>query len=155
MSTVESTPNTMTPTTMTPTAMTTTAMTTTAMTTGDVVELETHANWRAGDIGDVEEWTLRLTGAHHDELDAALAHARSVTDEVLDVTADDFPLPTLAPLLAELAQELVNGRGFARIACRSTSNGSERRTPRGCTGASACTSANPGPRTRRATCSAT
>ena len=97
MSTVESTP-------------------TTTATTGDVVELEAHANWRAGDIGDVEEWTLRLTDAHRNELDAALAHARSVTDEVLDVTVDDFPLPTLAPLLTELAEELVNGRGFARIA---------------------------------------
>ena len=82
----------------------------------DVVELETHANWRAADIGDVERWTLHLTGDHHDELDAALAHARSTTDEVLDVTADDFPLPTLAPLLADLASQLVDGRGFARIA---------------------------------------
>lgn len=81
----------------------------------DVVELETHANWRAADIGDVETWTLRLTDDHHAELDAALAHARS-TDEVLDVTADAFPLPTLAPLLHDLAEELVNGRGFARIA---------------------------------------
>jgi hypothetical protein len=54
-----------------------------------------HANWRAGDIGDPDDWTLHLTDAHHAELDAALAHARSVTDEVLDVTADDFPLPTL------------------------------------------------------------
>jgi hypothetical protein len=81
-----------------------------------VVELETHANWRAADIGDVEQWTLRLTDEHHAELDDALAHARSVTDEVLDVTADDFPLPTLAPLLHEVVEELVDGRGFARIA---------------------------------------
>jgi hypothetical protein len=85
-------------------------------TTDEVVELETHANWRAGDIGDVGEWTLELTDAHHAELDAALAHARSVTDEVLDVTTADFPLPTLAPLLGAFAEELVNGRGFGRIA---------------------------------------
>jgi hypothetical protein len=111
MSTVESTPTTTTPTTTTPSTTTTGVSS-----TGDVVELETHANWRAGDIGDVEHWTLRLTDAHHAELDAALAHARSVTDEVLDVTVDDFPLPTLAPLLTDLAEELVNGRGFARIA---------------------------------------
>ena len=82
----------------------------------DAVELETHANWRAGDIGDTDHWTLRLTAAHHAELDAALEHARSVADDVLDVTADHFPLPTLAPRLAEMAEELVNGRGFARIA---------------------------------------
>jgi hypothetical protein len=81
-----------------------------------VVQLETHANWRAADIGDVDSWTMRLTDEHHAELDAALAHARSVTDDLLDVTADDFPLPTLAPRLDALAEELVNGRGFARIA---------------------------------------
>ena len=55
------------------------------------------------------------TGDQLAELDAALAHARSVTDDVLDVTADDFPLPTLAPLLHDFAEELVNGRGFGRI----------------------------------------
>ena len=81
----------------------------------EIIELETHANWRAADIGDVEQWTLRLTDAHHAELDATLARARSVTGEVLDVTVDDFPLPTLAPELQRVAQELVNGRGFARI----------------------------------------
>jgi hypothetical protein len=81
-----------------------------------VVELEPHANWRADDIGDSDDWTLRLTEAHHAELDAALARARSVTDDVLDVTAHDFPLPTLAPLLSAMAAELVDGRGFARIA---------------------------------------
>jgi len=81
-----------------------------------VMELETHANWRAGDVGDADEWTLRLTDAHHAELDAALTHARSVTDEVLDITVEEFPLPILSPLLADLAEELVNGRGFARIA---------------------------------------
>jgi len=87
-----------------------------AETHGDAVELETHANWRASDIGNTDDWTLHLTGAHHGELDAALAHARSVANDVLDVTVDDFPLPSLAPLLASLAEELMNGRGFARIA---------------------------------------
>ena len=81
-----------------------------------MIELETHAEWSAVDIGDVEEWTLRLTDAHHAELDAALSCARSVSDELLDITAEQFPLPTLSPLLAELAERLVNGRGFTRIA---------------------------------------
>ncbi len=85
-------------------------------TADDVIELEPHANWRAGDIGDVEEWTLRLSDADHAELDAALTHARGVADDVLDVTIDDFPLPTLAPRLDDVVKELVSGRGFARIA---------------------------------------
>lgn len=90
--------------------------TATPTTSGEVVELEIHADWQASDVGNADDWTLRLDDAHHRELDAALAHARSVTDELLDVTADDFPLPTLASLLSGLAAELVDGRGFARIA---------------------------------------
>jgi alpha-ketoglutarate-dependent taurine dioxygenase len=88
----------------------------TPMTGADVVELETHANWAAADVTDPDEWTLHLGDDDHAELDEALARARTVTDDLLDVTADDFPLPTLAPRLATLAEELINGRGFARIA---------------------------------------
>jgi hypothetical protein len=80
-----------------------------------VSELEPQAEWRAGDVSDVDAWTLHLSGDQLIELDEALAHARSRTDEVLDVTADDFPLPTLAPLLHDFARELVDGRGFGRI----------------------------------------
>lgn len=63
---------------------------TTTERSGDVVELEAHADWRAGDVVDPGDWTLHLTDVHHRELDAALAHARSVTDEVLDISVDDF-----------------------------------------------------------------
>ena len=78
--------------------------------------LEPHAEWTAADVTDPAAWTLELTGVDRAELDAALAHARSITDDVLDVTAADFPLPGLAPRLAQFADELVNGRGFGRIA---------------------------------------
>ena len=80
-----------------------------------VVPLETHAEWRAADVADPAEWTLRLTDGHLAELDAALEHSSAVSDEVLDITAADFPLPTLAPLLHEFARELIDGRGFGRI----------------------------------------
>ncbi len=78
--------------------------------------LETHAEWRAADVSDPATWTLRLTDDDHRELDAALAVARSRRTDVLDVTADDFPLPGLADRLDALVHELVDGRGFARIA---------------------------------------
>ena len=41
--------------------------------------------------------------------------ARAHSDEVLDVDKEHFPLPTLAPVLHGLAEELINGRGFCRI----------------------------------------
>ena len=77
--------------------------------------LETHANWTAADVADSCAWTYRLNVDEIAELEAALAVARSHTHEVLDVDKDRFPLPTLAPVLAQLADELINGRGFCRI----------------------------------------
>ena len=38
------------------------------------------------------------------ELEAALEHAEARTDDVLDITVDDFPLPTLGPELADAAR---------------------------------------------------
>lgn len=78
--------------------------------------LETHAEWRADDVSNASTWTLRLTGDDRDELDAALGVARSRHRDVLDVTVDDFPLPGLGERLDRLVHELVDGRGFARIA---------------------------------------
>ncbi|MEL6891979.1 MAG: TauD/TfdA family dioxygenase [Actinomycetota bacterium] len=78
--------------------------------------LEEHAEWRAADVADPDAWTLRLTDDDHVELDAALTIARHRREDVLDVTVDDFPLPGLASRLTALVDDLVNGRGFARIA---------------------------------------
>lgn len=77
--------------------------------------LESGAEWSAADVADPDAWTHRLTNAEIAELEAAIAVARQKTDEVLDVTADDFPLPTLGPILDDIAEHLINGRGFHRI----------------------------------------
>ena len=73
--------------------------------------LETHASWTAADVADSDVWTRRLNVDEIAELEAALVVARSHTHEVLDVDKDRFPLPMLAPVLAQLADELINGRG--------------------------------------------
>ena len=57
----------------------------------------------------------RLTADEIAELEAALAHARSHVDDVLDVTKALFPLDILVPVLDEIAEQLINGRGFQRI----------------------------------------
>ncbi|HUW02864.1 MAG TPA: TauD/TfdA family dioxygenase [Acidimicrobiales bacterium] len=86
------------------------------VTAEQVRPLEIHAEWTADDVADPESWTHRLSIDELDELDAALAVARERHDELIDVTAADFPLPGLAPTLNRVVDELVNGRGFARIA---------------------------------------
>ena len=124
-----------------------------ALTADEVQPLERHAEWRAADVADPEVWTHRLTTDEITELEAALAHARAHVDDVLDVTKALFPLDALVPVLAEIAEQLINGRGFYRIsACPSI--GSVPTMHRGSTGASACISACRGHRTPRAICSA-
>ena len=69
-----------------------------------VVEpLETQCEWHSGDVG--EQFVFELTAAHVAELDAALEYAEARTDDVLDVTRELFPLPTLAPELTKLTEE--------------------------------------------------
>ena len=63
--------------------------------------------------------TLRLAPPPDDEqlaeLDAALAHARARVDDVLDVTADHFPLPTLgAPIAARTSRRARQRAGRGR-----------------------------------------
>ncbi|MEM9513870.1 MAG: TauD/TfdA family dioxygenase [Actinomycetota bacterium] len=87
----------------------------TALRPAEVQPLERHAEWRAADVADPEAWTHRLTATEITELESALAVARASTDDVLDVDKERFPLDTLVPVLAGIAEALINGRGFQRI----------------------------------------
>ncbi|MFF3935813.1 TauD/TfdA family dioxygenase [Streptomyces phaeofaciens] len=73
------------------------------------------AVWRGPDLADSEDWVLRLSSPQIDELGAALRAVRERGLPLLKVTADDFPLPTLAGELERLADVLENGRGFVLV----------------------------------------
>jgi len=75
--------------------------------------LEERSAWRSHEVGDSYIW--ELTDADRAELDAALAHAEARTEHTLDITAELFPLPTLGPRLADVASELIDGRGVVLI----------------------------------------
>ncbi len=77
--------------------------------------LEPQCEWTAEDVADEDLWTERFTDAELAELDTALRHARSRSDDPLDLTKDDFPLPTVAERLASIERELIDGRGFVRL----------------------------------------
>lgn len=83
--------------------------------TSPIEPLEVGAAWRASDVADRERWTYRLTSDDVAELEAALGHARSRCADVLDITRDDFPLPTLAATIRGFEDELIDGRGFQLI----------------------------------------
>jgi alpha-ketoglutarate-dependent taurine dioxygenase len=75
--------------------------------------LEPACEWRADEVGDT--YIFRLTDEHVAELEAALVHAEARADDVLDITRDLFPLPTLGPELARITHELIDGRGVVLI----------------------------------------
>ena len=72
--------------------------------------------WLAPDMRQRErEWTYRLSPAEIAEIEAALksVHARAL--EIASIRREDFPLPTLGPVLERLCAEVLNGRGFALL----------------------------------------
>jgi len=77
--------------------------------------LETHIDWTSNDVADPSVWTMTLDDDDHRELDAALAEAKSVSDNLLDIGREHFPLEGLARKLEGIERELIDGRGFTRI----------------------------------------
>ncbi len=71
--------------------------------------------WRATDLRKDLAWRIQLTPEHNRELRQALAHARAQGIDIPALDAAQFPLPSLAPTLAALRLELMEGRGFCLI----------------------------------------
>jgi hypothetical protein len=79
----------------------------------DLEPLETRSEWTSDQLGD--RYVYELSAEQVSELDAALAHAEAHTDDVLDITRELFPLPTLGAELQRLAAELIEGDGVLLI----------------------------------------
>ena len=56
-----------------------------------VKKLDEHVNWRNDDMKDPSVWTMTITSEDQDELGQALAHAKSISHDVLDIGREDFP----------------------------------------------------------------
>lgn len=70
--------------------------------------------WRGSDYPDAAVWTLTLTEGHVAELATALAAVKAAGG-TLGFAREDFPLPTLGPVLDEVSDEIQYGRGFQVI----------------------------------------
>jgi hypothetical protein len=81
----------------------------------DPQTLEIDCEWHAGDVSDESVWTERFDEANQEELDAALRSALDKSADVMNVSKDDFPLPTLQLRLKRIERELIDGRGFVRL----------------------------------------
>ena len=78
-----------------------------------LVPLEERCEWQGDEIGD--GYVVHLSDNHLAELDAALTVAERQVDDVLDITRDAFPLPTLGPALAGVTRDLIDGRGVVLL----------------------------------------
>jgi hypothetical protein len=78
--------------------------------------IEGPSAWIGADMrGREAEWSYRLSSSEVAEIEAAL---RSVQARGLDIAAirrEDFPLPTLGPVLDRLRAEVLDGRGFVLL----------------------------------------
>ena len=80
-----------------------------------VHELGGPAAWTGDEMRQRSDWLIELGAGQAAELTAALEAVNRPGVELADVDKGDFPLPTLAPLLADLVGELMDGRGFALL----------------------------------------
>ena len=71
--------------------------------------------WIGRELRDPDAWTLRLDAHDNDALRAAVAHAKSRGAGIPGLTRADFPLPGLAPRLAAMLDEVMDGRGFVLV----------------------------------------
>lgn len=74
------------------------------------------AVWLGPDMAAREaEWTHVLTPSGVAEIEAALASVLSRDLDIAAIRREDFPLPTLGPVLERLRNEVLDGRGFVRL----------------------------------------
>jgi hypothetical protein len=79
-------------------------------------ELKTPSTWLGPELLTTQDdWIRRLTPAQITDLESALATAKASGKTMTELTRDDFPLPVLAPAIAEWMESLQNGRGFINV----------------------------------------
>jgi hypothetical protein len=72
--------------------------------------------WLAADMRAREaDWSYRLSPSEVAEIEAALQSVRARGLDIADIRREDFPLPTLGPVLDRLRGEVLEGRGFVLL----------------------------------------
>ena len=73
------------------------------------------AAWRGPEIAGDADWKIELADGHRTELLAALRGLGANPRPFREITAADFPLPTVAPVLADAMNDVIDGRGFVLL----------------------------------------
>src|SRR5260370_2823086 len=61
------------------------------------------------------EWGSRLSPPEIAEIEMAVKAVRARGLDIADIRREDFPLPTLGPVLDRLCAEVLDGRGFVLL----------------------------------------
>ncbi len=73
------------------------------------------AGWTKEELAARDDWIHELSAAEIADLDAAVADVLAGGKALKDLTKADFPFPVLAPVLEEIARDVIDGRGFVLI----------------------------------------
>jgi len=76
------------------------------------------AVWTGAELSARRDWIFELSSTHVRELETAARSAiatDNVESKLVQLDASQFPLPTLAPHLAMLREDLLRGRGFVLV----------------------------------------
>ncbi|HEY1933783.1 MAG TPA: hypothetical protein VGG99_17355, partial [Acetobacteraceae bacterium] len=76
-------------------------------------ELQGRAGWTGAELERTGDWIRVLNATQVADIADAVGHVRN--RPLYSFRRDDFPLPHTAPLLAEISDELENGRGAVRL----------------------------------------
>jgi Taurine catabolism dioxygenase TauD, TfdA family len=78
--------------------------------------IEAPSVWLGPDMRRREsEWTHHLSPVEVAEIETAVEAVRARGLELADIRREDFPLPTLGPVLARMLADVLEGRGFAML----------------------------------------
>jgi hypothetical protein len=71
--------------------------------------------WYGPEMSASDAWIHQMTDADLDEIEATMKPLVEAEKDIARISQADFPLPTLAPKLAAIQDEVMRGRGFALI----------------------------------------
>ena len=71
--------------------------------------------WYPADYRESDAWAYRLSDAEIAEIESAVAAVEARGLDIKDIRREDFPLPGFGAALAEIRDELLDGRGFVAI----------------------------------------
>ena len=77
--------------------------------------IEARSAWYGPELAGRDDWIERLSSTEIAEVEHATRQLDSSSVDFTSITTNDVPLPTLAPRLQRILDEVLNGRGFVLI----------------------------------------